>query len=229
MELMVIAGALFLATHLGISSTPLRAWFVGRLGERGYLGFYSLLAFLTLGFMIWLYNNLPRHEYFWLPDPGLYHLTKFIMPVAMILLLGGFLVKNPTAVSMEGALAAEGAAADMARGVNRITRHPLQWSIVLWSVAHLAANGDQVSVAFFGTFLVLGLAGGALIDRKKAARLGPAWTPFAQATSNVPFAAILGGRNRLVPKELLLPVIVGLAGYALVYWAHPWLAGVGVP
>jgi len=229
MELMVIAGALFLATHLGISSTPLRGWFVGRLGERGYLGFYSLLAFLTLGFMIWLYNNLPRHEYFWLPDPALYQFTKFIMPVAMILLLGGFLVKNPTAVGMEGSLATEGAAANMARGVNRITRHPLQWSIVLWAVAHLAANGDQVSVAFFGTFLVLGLAGGALIDRKKAARLGPAWAPFAQATSNVPFAAILGGRNRLVLSELVAPVLVGIAGYALVYWAHPWLAGVGVP
>jgi uncharacterized membrane protein len=228
-ELMLIAGALFLLTHLGISSTALRGWFVGRLGERGYLGFYSLLAFMTLGFMIWLYNNLPRHEYFWLPDPQLYQLTKYVMPIAMILLLGGFLVRNPTAVGMEGALAGEGAAANLARGVNRITRHPLQWSIVLWAAVHLAANGDRVSVAFFGTFLVLGLAGGALIDRKKAAKLGAAWLPFAQATSNVPFAAILGGRNRLVLRELVAPIGVGLVGYGLVYWGHRWLAGVAIP
>ena len=229
MELMLIAGGLFLLTHLGISSTALRGWFVGRLGERGYLGFYSLLAFMTLGFMIWLYNNLPRHEYFWLPDPQLYQLTKYVMPIAMILLLGGFLVRNPTAVGMEGALAGEGAAANLARGVNRITRHPLQWSIVLWAAVHLAANGDQVSVAFFGTFLVLGLAGGALIDRKKAAKLGAEWLPFAQATSNVPFAAILGGRNRLVLRELVAPIGVGLVGYGLVYWGHRWLAGVAIP
>jgi uncharacterized membrane protein len=84
-------------------------------------------------------------------------------------------------------------------------------------------------VAFFGTFLILGLAGGALIDRKKAAKLGAAWAPFAAVTSNVPFAAIIGGRNRLVLKELLAPVVVGLAGYALVYWAHGWIAGVPIP
>jgi uncharacterized membrane protein len=226
---MVIAGALFLVTHLGISSTRLRGVLVARVGEKGYLGLYSLIAFATLGFMIWHYGNLPRHEYFWLPDPQLNQLTKVIMPIAMILLLGGFLVKNPTAVGMEGALAAEGAAAEMARGVNRITRHPLQWSIVLWAAAHIAANGDTVSVAFFGTFLILGLAGGALIDRKKAQKLGASWAPFAAATSNIPFAAIIAGRNRLVLKELVAPVLVGLAGYALVYWGHGWIAGVAIP
>lgn len=229
MGLMLIAGVLFLVTHLGISSTPLRGWFVGRLGERGYLGFYSLLALATLGLMIWLYGVLPRHEYFWLPDPQLFQLTKVVMPIAMILLLGGFLVRNPTAVGMEGSLATAGAAAGMARGVNRITRHPVQWSIALWAAVHLAANPDQVSVVFFGTFLILGLAGGVLIDRKKAARLGPDWAPFAEATSNVPFAAIIGGRNRLVLKELVVPVLVGLAGYGLVYWGHRWIAGVAIP
>jgi uncharacterized membrane protein len=226
---MLIAGALFLVTHLGISSTPLRGALVARLGERGYLGVYTVLAFATLGLMIWLYGDLPRHEYLWLPDPALYQVPKYVMPVAMILLLGGFLVRNPTTVGMEGLLASADAAANLARGVNRITRHPLQWSIALWAAAHLAANGDQVSVAFFGTFLVLGLAGGALIDRKKAAKLGAAWQPFAAVTSNVPFAAILTGRNRLVLKELVLPVIVGVVGYALVYIAHPWIAGVAVP
>lgn len=226
---MVIAGVLFLVTHLGISSTGLRGVLVARVGEKGYLGLYSLIAFATLGFMIWSYGNLPRHEYFWLPDPQLNQLTKVIMPVAMILLLGGFLVKNPTAVGMEGALAAEGAAAGMARGVNRITRHPLQWSIVLWASAHIAANGDTVSVAFFGTFLILGLAGGVLIDRKKAQKLGAAWAPFAAVTSNIPFAAIIAGRNRLVLKELVAPVLVGIAGYALVYWGHHWIAGVPIP
>jgi len=229
MLLMVLAGLLFLVTHLGISSTPLRGVLVARLGERGYLGLYSLVAIATLGLMIWLYGVLPRHTYFWLPDPDLYQLTKFVMPIAMILLLGGFLVRNPTAVGMEGSLSQAGAAANMARGVNRITRHPLQWSIVLWAGVHLGANGDQVSVAFFGTFLILGLAGGVLIDRKKAARLGPDWAAFAAVTSNVPFVAIIARRNRLVLKELILPVLVGGVGYAGVYWAHPWLAGVAIP
>ena len=47
-------------------------------------------------------------------------------------------------------------------------------------------------------------------------------------TSNVPFAAILSGRNKLVLKELLLPVVVGLLGYGVVFWGHEWVSGVRI-
>jgi uncharacterized membrane protein len=225
MSLMLLASVLFLGTHLGISSTPLRSRLVVMLGERGYLGAYSLVAALTLVYLIWIYGALPRYEYFWLPSPGLYLVPKIVMPVAAILLVGGFMVRNPTTVGMEGSL--RGADPDtLTRGLTRITRHPFQWAVVLWAAAHLVANGDRVSVVFFGTFLVLGLAGGLVIDRKKAASLGPDWQPFARVTSNVPFAAIVAGRNRLVAKELIAPVLAGLAAYVALYVAHPWIAGV---
>jgi uncharacterized membrane protein len=162
-----------------------------------------------------------------MPHPTLYLVPKVVMPLAMILLLGGFMTRNPTAVGMEGTL--RGANPDtLTAGLTRITRHPFQWSVVLWAAAHLAANGDRVSVIFFGTFLILGLAGGPLIDRKKAASLGADWEPYARVTSNVPFGAVLSGQNRLVVKELVAPVLVGLVGYVLVYWAHPWIAGVRI-
>jgi uncharacterized membrane protein len=228
MELMLMAAVLFLGTHLGISSTTMRARLVATLGERGYLLAYSLVAVFTLGYLIWVYGALPRHEYLWLPSPALYTVTKAVMPVATVLLVGGFMVRNPTTVGMEGLLRSPGAAQDLARGVNRITRHPFQWAVVLWSVAHLVANGDRVSVVFFATFLVLGLAGGVLIDRKKRARLGDDWQAFASATSNLPFAAILRGDNRLVWKELVGPVLAGAVVYLLFYWGHPWLAGVRI-
>jgi uncharacterized membrane protein len=41
---LVGAAVILLASHLGISSTPLRAWLVARLGERVYLVLYSLIA-----------------------------------------------------------------------------------------------------------------------------------------------------------------------------------------
>ncbi|MEQ8859502.1 MAG: NnrU family protein [Pseudomonadales bacterium] len=227
MWLMLVAAVLFLGTHLGISSTTLRGRLVAVLGEGGYLFAYSLIALMTLGYLIWIYGALPRYDYFWHPDPLLYDVPKVVMPVAMILLLGGFLTRNPTAVGMEGSL--RGADPDtLTRGMTRITRHPLQWAVVLWALSHLAANGDRVSVVFFGTFLVLGLAGGLLIDRKKAARLGADWVAFERVTSNVPFAAILSGRNRLAPLEQIGPIVVGLVGYGIVYWAHPWIAGVRI-
>lgn len=225
MALMLAASLLFLGTHLGVSSTGLRGRLVGMLGERGYLAAYSVVAGLTLAWLIWVYVELPRYEYLWLPTPGAYLVPKVVMPVAMILLLGGFLVRNPTTVGMEGLLR-DGNAEGLTRGVTRITRHPFQWAVVLWAASHLVANGDRVSVVFFSTFLILGLAGSVLIDRKKAASLGADWQGYAGVTSNVPFAAILSGRNRFVPGELILPVVVGLAGYAAVYFGHPWLAGV---
>ena len=114
----------------------------------------------------------------------------------------------------------------LVQGLTRVTRHPFQWSVVLWAVSHMVANGDVVSVVFFGTFAILGLAGGVLIDRKKATSLGDDWIPFRDATSNIPFAAVVTGRNKLIAKELLAPVGVGLAGYGLVYWGHEWVAGV---
>lgn len=224
---MLLASVLFLGTHLGISSTALRDRMVAALGERGYLIVYSLVAFATLGYLIWMYSALPRYDYFWLPSPELYMVPKIVMPVASILLFGGFMARNPTVVGMEDTLR-QREGGDFARGLTRITRHPFQWAVVLWAAAHLAANGDRVSVVFFGTFLVLGLAGSRLIDRKKAKKLGDDWTPYANATSNVPFGAILSGRNRLVLRELIAPVLVGLVGYVLLYLGHPWLAGVRI-
>ena len=228
MELMIIAGTVFLLTHLGISSTSLRGSLVSALGEAGYLLAYSIVAALSLAAMIWVYGLVPRYEYFWLPDPWFNEATRYVMPLATILLAGSFLVKNPGSVGMERALD-DPRLEEPARGLLRITRHPMQWSIVLWSAAHVAANGDKVSVVFFGTFLVLGLAGGALIDRKRSTRLGPAWGRYAAVTSNIPFVAILRGRNRLVVRELLLPAAVGIVVYFGLLALHPWIAGVPVP
>jgi uncharacterized membrane protein len=228
MALMLLAALLFLGTHLGVSSTPLRGRLVDLLGEGGYLLVYSLFAAVTLGYLIWIYGALPRHEYLWSPTPALYLVPKVVMPLAMILLVGGFMVRNPTAVGQESALRGAAEPDALARGVTRITRHPFQWSVILWAAAHLVANGDEVSVVFFGTFLVLGLAGSVLIDRKKAQKLGADWESYARATSNVPFAAIATGRNRLALRELVLPILVGLVVYALAYWLHPWLSGVRI-
>ena len=100
----LFAGCLFVGAHLGVSSTPLRGRLVSAVGERGYLGIYSLLALTTLVYLIWMYGEVPRYHYLWLPAPALYWVAKLVMPIAFIFLLGGFMVKNPTAVGMQGVL-----------------------------------------------------------------------------------------------------------------------------
>jgi len=219
----LLASLLWVGTHLGFSSTRLRKILVDAIGEKFYIIAYSLMATATLGYLIWVYIEVPQYEYLWLPNPDLYWFAKLSMPIAFILMVGGFMVKNPTSVGMR--IDDPAAAADMARGVTRITRHPLQWAIILWASGHVIANGDWVSVIFFSGFFILSLAGSALMDHKKAATLGEGWVTYAQATSNIPFAAIFAGRNRLVLKELIMPVIVGLLVYALVYFFHETMTG----
>jgi uncharacterized membrane protein len=145
-----------------------------------------------------------------------------LMPFALMLLAGGLLTRNPTAVGQARALKAE----EPARGMLRITRHPMMWGFMLWAVAHILAQGELKSTLFFGTFLVLAGLGAALIDARKARALGEDWTRFAAVTSYLPFAAIAQGRNRLAWSEIgWRNPAIALALYALLFWLHPMLFG----
>jgi len=221
---LIFAGALFVAAHLGVSSTPLRGLLVARLGQSGYRGLFSLLAVVTLVYLIFAFNGASHAEFLWTPTPALRGVAFAVMPIALMLLLGGFMVRNPTAVGQEAGLATVGEGS----GLLRITRHPFQWAVVLWAVVHILANGDAASLVFFGSLGTLSLAGTFAIDAKKARAGGADWTAFARVTSNIPFAAILAGRNRLVLGELWLPVGAGLIGYALLLWGHTYVSGVAL-
>jgi uncharacterized membrane protein len=214
---LVVATAVFLATHF-VPSTPLRAAIVRSVGERAYLGLYVVVALATLGWMIYAYNRAPV-EPLW---PGLRLLPALVMPFAFILLFCGVLSRNPTAVGQEKALKAE----EPARGILRVTRHPVQWGILLWAVAHLLARGDLKSVVFFGGFFLLSALGTMLIDARKARGLGADWTRYAAATSNLPFVAIAQGRNSFRAGEIgLVNPVIGLILYGGFLLFHAWLFG----
>jgi uncharacterized membrane protein len=113
-----------------------------------------------------------------------------------------------------------------ARGILRVTRHPVLWAIALWAIVHLIARGDGASVIFFGGFALLSLSGTVLIDVRKSRAAGAEWQRFAQSTSNVPFAAIIQGRNQFKFEEIGWPkILVGLALYFVLLFAHPYLFG----
>ncbi len=216
---LLLAAVLFVGTHLGISSTRLRPLLVRKLG-RGYLPLYSLIAIAAFLWQIFAYNDIRPGPLLWGPNEALRWVSLVLMPVAFVFLIGSFLVRNPTMVGLENSVGGE------PRGLLRVTRHPLQWSILLWAATHTVANGDAASLVFFGSLGALSLIGAAAIDRKRAAQLGDAWQAFASATSNVPFAAIVAGRNRLAWPELWLPILAGVIAYALALWGHRWLSGV---
>jgi uncharacterized membrane protein len=217
-QLLLACGA-FLATHY-VSSTPLRAGLIRVVGEKAYLGLYSVAAFATLGWMILAYYRAP-YAGLW-HVPGLRYAPLLVMPFALILMVCGLLTRNPTMVGQERLLEAS----EPARGVLRVTRHPLMWGIALWAAVHVLARGDAAGAVFFGTFLVLALSGTALSDRRKARSLGERWQSFATVTSHVPFAAIAAGRNSFKPAEIgWAKPGLGLALYVALFFLHPMIFG----
>ncbi|MEM7080822.1 MAG: NnrU family protein [Pseudomonadota bacterium] len=229
MNEMLSAALLWVVTHLGVSSTPLRGWLVKRIGQGPYLLLYSLLATATLAYLVYVYVTIVSFDYLWVPNPNLYWFAKLLLPFAFVLLVGGFMVKNPSMVGMSVAqVQADADAGRLATGVTRITRHPFQWAVILWAATHVIANGDLRSVIFFTSFFLLSLFGTVLMDMKKRASLGAVWARYEQATSNVPFVALLQGRNQWCWGEFGLPVLVGLVTYGIVYLGHEWLTGAPV-
>jgi uncharacterized membrane protein len=218
--LLALASAAFLLTHF-VPSTPLRGALVRALGERAYLGMYTVLAFATIGAMVWAFRKAP-YVPLWAGDE-FRAWALLLMPVALVLLVCGVTARNPTAVGQEGALRSTNDPA----GILRVTRHPVMWAIGLWALLHLAARGDAASGVFFGTFALLAFAGTVLIDARKRRTLGVEWTRFADVTSNVPFAAIVRGRNRLRIGEIgAWRIGLGLVLFVALLLAHPWLFGV---
>src|SRR5262249_13004296 len=129
-------------------------------------------------------------------------------------------LRNPTRGGADRLLKSD----EPARGIIRITRHPIMWGIILWAGAHLLARGERAATVFFGGFLVLAALGTILMDRRKSTN--PDFQRFKGVTSNIPFVAIAQGRNRIAWREIgwARPAI-GIAIFVLVFFLHPWISG----
>lgn len=150
-------------------------------------------------------------------------LPLLIMPPALLLLIGGLTTPNPT---IAGKALVENKIAPPI-GVLRITRHPTMWAFGLWALSHLAANGDLASVLFFGVIAALALIGTKLIDARYKNRLSAIWSTFSERTSNLPFAAIIAGRQTLDVGEIgWWRIALALGLYVALLLLHPQLFGV---
>lgn len=221
------AAAFWVVLHVVVSGSPLRWAIVGIIGENAFRGLFSALSVAGLLWLILDYGAATRPESFYglrVVEPWMYWVPAVVMAPAMVLFVGSLTSPNPTMVMGERHLGKD----DPARGVLRITRHPMLWTFLLWAASHLLANGDLASLLLFGSIMIVAAAGMGSIDRKQARRDPEGWRRFAAVTSVVPFAAIAGGRNRFVFAEIGW----GRVGVALALWAallalHPVAFGVG--
>ena len=213
MAQLLIAALLFVGSHFGLSSPALRPLLIARCGEKLFVGLYSLLQIVLLVWLVRSYAVAPFVP-LWSPPGWTAWIPLIVMAPALLLLVGGLIQPNPTAVMQD----AKGPPGPAVRGMLTVTRHPMMWAFALWALSHLAANGDAASIVLFGAIALLALVGTLAIDAKKRARWGAAWTGFAARTSNLPLAAAAAGRTRLDLAGIgwVTPAIAAAAYVALI-------------
>lgn len=211
---LIAASLAFVGTHFALSH-PLRAPLVRVTGEKAFPGLYSLVAFATLGWMVWAFRAVPPAAPLWngfAAAPWL--VATVVMLPASVLLIGSFF-GNPAMPAPN----ADEAAARGPHGIFHTTRHPMMWSFALWSLAHVLVSPTPRVIVLSAAIAFLALVGAHLQDRKKEALMGAAWQGWEAQTSYWPRPGALG-------KAGAVPWLGGLVLWLGATWSHIPLAGI---
>ena len=223
---LLAAALFFVLLHLLVSGTRVRDALTSRIGQGPYMGLFSLASLgglLWLGFAFAGALGTPGDRFYWEINAAARYVQIGLQLVAMLLIVPGLTTPNPTSVRQEGALDRP----DVVKGMLRITRHPFLWGVAIWAAGHLVVNGNTASLILFGSMLLLALFGTASIDAKRKRALGAKWDGFAAQTSNLPFGAILAGRQSFSLGEIgWWRILLGIVVWAALTWGHPYLFGV---
>lgn len=207
---LLTASVFFVGSHF-LMSHPLRRPLVGRLGEKGFLGLYSLVSFIGLGWMMWEFSRAPVGPMHWGPTDAIWIVASLLTLLAAILFTGSFR-GNPALPDPDGD-GIRTLAAKVPTGVFRVTRHPMMWGIALWGLSHMLVAPRMDSFLFNGSLVFLALAGSYGQDHKKEATMGEAWAKWERQTSFIPRLSQLA---KIEPRTLLIGAVFWLAAT----WLH---------
>jgi len=222
---LLAATLVFVLAHFLLSSAPIRAIIIQRLGEGGFRAAYSLLVAVSFIWMLLAYGAAPYYP-LWIPPPWTVPLAFIVMLPATLLFVIGLATPSPTAVGGEQRLQVEDTRPP-AVGILSVTRHPFLCGVAGYAIAHLLVNGDLATVILMFGLLVLSVGGMLHIDYRRSATLGPLWGPIAMTTSRTPFAAILQGRTGFDLAGIgLWRIVLALAVYAAFILLHGAITGI---
>ncbi len=145
MLLLILGVSIFLTAHLTPSFPARRTRLVDRFGDNGYKGIYSLVSIIGM-VMIVYGKGAAGYIELWNP-PG------FGKPLATPLMLAAIFLFFSSKAPVN---------------VHRFTANPVSLSLVLWSIAHLLANGDLASLILFGSFGAFGAFSAVSSNRRGA-------------------------------------------------------------
>ena len=139
MVLLVLGLVLFLGVHsTRIVADGWRTRMVGRMGEKGWKGLYTLISLAGFVCIVWGYAHARQSpQPLWTPPRGMNHLAALLMLVSFVLLAAAYVPRNTFKARLH---------------------HPMVLGVTLWAVAHLLANGTLADLVLFGAFLAWAVA-----------------------------------------------------------------------
>ena len=181
----LLAFVAFIALHSLPAVPRIRSTLIGWMGHGGYIAAYSLVSTAALA---WLFLSALSLDYveIWQPRSWQAWPAFVLSPIGLFLVLAGLFSRNPFSISFR-----KGGEAD---AIVSVTRHPVLWGFLCWSVGHIPANGDLRSLLLFGGFAAFSLAGLFMLEKRARRSLGPTWPTASSQTSAIPFAAAINGK-----------------------------------
>jgi uncharacterized membrane protein len=169
MALLILGLVLFLGVHSFTTMRGARAAVIGRLGDGGYKGLYSLISAAGLVLIVIGFGSYRSAGYIqvWNPPRAIFH------PIALVLLWFAF-------------VALVAAYAPPSR-IKAILRHPMLAGVKAWALSHLLVNGDLGSMLLFG-----GLLAWAVYDRIALKRRGDAGAAYSGWSRNDALVVAIG-------------------------------------
>ncbi len=185
MTILLLGLVIFFGVHsISLISRPWRDRLAARVGALPWKIVYSLASILGLALIVWGYGLAAA-------DPvRLYRPTAGLQQIVMLMMLPVF----PLVF-----------AAYLPGRIQSATKHPMLLAVILWSAAHLLANGMLADVLVFGAFLAWGIAMRVSLARRT---LKPMFGVPATKANDV------------------IAVLAGLAVHtAFLFFLHEWLFG----
>ena len=183
MEILIVGLIIFYGVHM-VPIFELKNTLINKMGKHFYLGLFALISLVGLGLMIYGKGNA-NFIPVWQPIEGAHWVPVILMWPALIFT----------------------AWAEIPCNMKIRLRHPMLLGVLLFSVAHLIANGDLASILLIGSFGLYALL--------TMLRLG--------------FKSNVNGKKVNGLKWDVAGVVIGTLAYGLIFHFHEQIMGRVIP
>jgi len=185
MSLLIIGLLMWVVIHLFPSVCKnTRTIIIEKTGLMPYKGLFALLILTSVVLIVFGWRSIIAQDIYFPPAWGR-HVTFLLVLLTFILFV----------------------AAKRKTNIKRVLRHPQLTGLVLWSIGHLFANGDNRSLILFITLGLWAILEMIMINRREGAWQKPELVPI---------------------KSDVITVVGGCVLYAVLLFAHPYITGISL-